>query len=385
MEHMEELCEIRQNVRAGIQEYGNLLTSFNGKKIAFMLTTKGGNGGANSVCNEVKGMRKLGIDAYILNTDNYEKEFSGNYPELISHTVYFNKKSQKEMLKASEQFNVIIGTIFTTMRKIKEIKSVRNDLKVGYYIQDYEPMFFEAGSSYYKEALESYTLIPESFLFAKTRWLTDIVAKEHGCTVYKVEPSIDICCYNPFIVKSKKLTGSLNIVAMIRPKTERRNPKGTLHVLKMLKSRFGEKINIQIFGCTDEELEVLSDYTDFSYRNFGILKRWEVVQLLADGHIFLDMSVYQAFGRTGLEGMCLGCVPVLPAKGGTVQYARNNRNALLVDTNNNITVFEKISDLINNTALLGEMQKEGLRTAKEYSILNAVWSELKVLNIESHS
>lgn len=380
MENMEELDDIRKSVRFGIETYGNILKSLHGKKIAFMLTTKGGNGGANSVCNEVRGMHKLGIDAYILNTSNYEKEFSANYPELISHTLYFNKKSQKEMLKVSEEFDVIIGTIFTTIRKINEIKAVRNDLKVGYYIQDYEPMFFEADTPYYVEAMESYTLIPDNFLFAKTKWLTEIVAQKHKCTVNKVEPSIDTYCYNPFIVKSKNMTGILNIVAMIRPKTERRNPKGTLHVLKMLKDKFGDKINIQIFGCTEEELKDFSEYTDFDHHNFGVLKRWEVVQLLADGHIFLDMSTYQAFGRTGLEGMCMGCVPVLPIEGGAGQYARNNQNALLVDTKDDIAVYDKISYLINNTEYLSELQKEGLQTAKDYSILNAVWSELVVLN-----
>ena len=146
-------------------------------------------------------------------------------------------------------------------------------------------------------------------LFAKTEWIADTVQKYHDVKVNLVEPSLDTRLYNPFVIKHKKKKARPTICAMVRPKTIRRNPKGTMEVLQYLKKKYDAGIRIALFGCSDEEIQQLGIF-DFEYQNYGVLKRWEVAKLLAASDIFLDMSTYQAFGRTGLESMCLGCLPV---------------------------------------------------------------------------
>jgi len=350
------------------------------KKIAFLLTARGGSGGANSVCQEVMGMRKLGVEAFVVNSINYKEEFEKNYPELVPYVRYFQKKSEKSLLEAVGEFDIIIGTIFTTVKSLKTISEKYSDKKFGYYIQDYEPMFFDETEDYWKEARDSYTLLDDICMFAKTKWIANTVEKEHGRKVNIVEPSIDIAMYNPYVIEEKDISMPIQIAAMIRPKTERRNPIGTMQVLKMLKEKYGEKIEVKLFGCGTDEIVALGDVAQFEYTNLGILKRWEVADLLAKSHMFLDMSTYQAFGRTGLESMCLGCVAVMPEEGGVDKYAVDNENAIVVDTLDEDLVYERMCAVIDAPEKLQELQRNGLQTAKDYNVMKAAMSEIQTLN-----
>lgn len=378
MDKCVELSDIRKDVTEAVEVYTKVYDKLQGKKIAFLLTAKGGSGGANSVCQEVMGMRELGLDANVINSSNYKEVFENNYPEMIPYTEYYNKKSDDSLLKVAEKYDVILGTIFTTIKKLQIIKERFSDLQCGYYVQDYEPYFYNESDSYYNEAKESYTKIADICLFAKTQWIADIVKQYHGVEVNLVEPSIDTHLYNPYVLKRKK-NEKICICAMVRPKTDRRNPVGTMNVLNMIKNKYEDKVEITIFGCEDKEVRGLGNY-NFEFHNLGILKRWEVAQLLAESDIFVDMSSYQAFGRTGLEGMCLGCVPVLPQNGGTNKFAVSEWNALLVDTLDDEAVFYSLCQLIDNRDKLEVMRSNALQTGKGYKIGNAAWSEMVLLS-----
>ncbi len=116
---------------------------------------------------------------------------------------------------------------------------------------------------------------------------------------------------------------------MLRPRTPRRQAVLTVRALEEIRTEMPE-VEIRTFGCTDEELARAEINTHWEHQ--GPLLRSEVSLLLRDSDVFLDASVYQAFGRTGLEAMACGCVPVLPWHGGIREFARDGENALLADT-----------------------------------------------------
>lgn len=380
-EKNEVLMKARNSYNENVSRTVKAIGKVAGKKIGFVLLTRGGNGGANSVCQEVIGMRKLGVDAYVVNTSNYMNDFSNNYPELKKYTYYYKKGSTEDLYEKTKDFDILIATIFTSVAVIRDVIKMNPRIKPAYYIQDYETLFFEKEDIMYKEAYDSYTLIPGNCLFAKTNWLVKTVSDNHNVKVHKVTPSIDIRVYNPYVIQSKDGGERLIIAAMVRPRTPRRNPKGTLNVLKTVKEQFKERVDIVIFGCSEGELEPFNELLDnLEYTNLGILKKGEVAQLLARSDIFIDMSYYQAFGRTGLEGMCYGCIPVLPVEGGADEYAVNNVNAIVVDTRNDAAVAAAVASVIKEEGKIAAMQQEAIATARRYCVLPASWSELKVLN-----
>ena len=119
---------------------------------------------------------------------------------------------------------------------------------------------------------------------------------------------------------------------MVRPKTPRRAPARTIRIMDILAEQYGEGVSIQIFGASNEEIAVAGLDLSRSVINRGILRRTDVPSLLRNADLFLDLSDFQAFGRTGLEAMASGSVPVLPIMGGSDEYAIHGYNSYVVDT-----------------------------------------------------
>jgi hypothetical protein len=199
----------------------------------------------------------------------------------------------------------------------------------AYYIQDYEPWFVAPGTAMHEEALESYTLIPDTVCFAKTQWLCHLVQEHHGVEVGKVIPSLDHSVYKP---GTKPDDGRIHICAMVRPSTPRRGPLATMELFEGLHRELGDRVALHIFGCSPDQPEFLLLNRDFPHTNHGVLKRPQVAQLLGSCHLFIDMSEYQAFGRTGLEAVACGCISAVPQVGGTNEYLGLGGATISLDT-----------------------------------------------------
>src|SRR5207237_2475616 len=120
----------------------------------------------------------------------------------------------------------------------------------------------------------------------------------------------------------------VRIAAMLRPSTPRRAPERTVRVLDEVKRRFGDRVSIESFGSTDDELEQAGLYrADFT--NHGPLHPAGMARLLGHSEIFIDLSDYQAMGLTLLEAMASGCAVLGPATGGANSFLRDGVNGIL--------------------------------------------------------
>jgi glycosyltransferase involved in cell wall biosynthesis len=144
--------------------------------------------------------------------------------------------------------------------------------------------------------------------------------------------------------------------------------------MERLAAEFGDRVSLTVFGCEDGDIPGAGLSPAISNR--GVLSRSAVAQVLRGSDMFLDLSDYQAFGRTGLEAMACGCVPVLPLFGGAGEYARHRRNAFLVDTRSDEAIMAAIVEFMGDgDATRARMRKEALTTALGYSVERAVQSE----------
>ena len=151
-----------------------------------------------------------------------------------------------------------------------------------------------------------------------------------------------------------------------------------MRVLSRLANAHPGRTSIHVFGCVDAELEPLA--RDFEFHNHGVLNRPEVAAVLASSDIFMDLSDYQAFGRTGLESMACGCAPLVPVHGGADEYAIDGVNAVVADTLSEDACFERLDALVRAPERLESMRQAALRTASRYSIHAAAVSELVMLS-----
>lgn len=351
------------------------------KRILFLLPVSGGGGGVHSIVQETMGMRRIGVEAKIAVQKKYYQKYTNIYRDIDAVEDLFLGYEPLELNQLSKEFDVIVGTIYTSMKLVKDVAEANPNIQPAYYIQDYEPLFSENGSPAWQEARDSYTLVPNAILFAKTNWICQKVYEEHGVHVNKVSPSIDHDVYkpDPSAQKLAGLEGKIVISAMIRPKTPRRGAGRTMLLLKRLYEHFGDKLHIELFGCADDDPLLQTLERGFKYKNNGELTRLGVAAVLQRSDCFIDLSDYQAFGRTGLEAMACGVTLITTKFGGIDEYAVDNLNSIFVDPFNENETVKKVFTFLTKSPI-NKFKIESLRTASRYSIHQAVVSELVKLS-----
>jgi glycosyltransferase involved in cell wall biosynthesis len=349
-------------------------------KVLYVLPVKGGGGGAHSVAQEVNELVKMGIDAQIaVNSQNYPT-FVSTYldmPYVNRSIVEFSDEASLAKLTAG--CDVVVCTIFTSVKLVANALKLNKGKspKVAYYAQDYEPLFVLPDDPLWQEAYDSYTLIPNMTVFAKTDWIRNVITENHGIDVAKVSPSIDHDVYFPGLNKSES---QIWISAMIRPSSPRRAPNRTMRLLKNLKEIYGEKININVFGCSNEDIFDNNLPSDFNYHNHGVLLRSQVSALLRKSHLFIDLSDYQAFGRTGLEAMACGCGSLGPVLGGTDEYLVHGVNGYAVDPRDENLVFNTAKEFLDSDTLEQiRLINNGIDTSQGFSVRRATLSIIQML------
>lgn len=350
--------------------------------VMFVLPSGGGGGGSNSVAQEAMGLARLGVDVRLaVNVPNYAK-FLASYPEL--ETLKVPVLSYADGAGLAEHLASCKLAVATTNASVFDVANARAELmkgepkavpKFAYYVQDYEPLFYPANSERWIKAGQSYAALKDAMLFAKTNWLCDIVYANHGIKVLKVIPSIDHDVHYPNL---RRAGSPLSVVAMLRPATPRRAPKRTVRIMRAIADKYTD-VSMQVFGATDAELEAAGIGLPANVKNWGVLKRSQVPDLLRSSDLFLDLSDYQAFGRTGLEGMACGCIPIVPVLGGTSEYAVHGRNAFVVDTRSDREVLAAIDTFISmSPGSRAEMRQAALETSAEFTVTKAALSELRI-------
>jgi GT2 family glycosyltransferase/glycosyltransferase involved in cell wall biosynthesis/predicted nucleic acid-binding Zn-ribbon protein len=349
-------------------------------RILFVLPVKGGGGGVHSIVQETIGIRELGAHASVAVPGKAVHRYHRRYPN-VDPSVFVGFNNVEELTFTAEKYDVVVATIFTSVKLVKKITEKVPRLVPAYYIQDYEPWICRNNESLQKEALNSYTLIPGMVRFAKTDWIRKIVEEKHGVPVHKVVPSLDTSVYFPRsdLASDTEDGRPVRIAAMVRPKTPRRAAGSTMEILGKIKEEYGESVELIVFGCDPQEKGFLALRHDFEHQHLGVLIREGVAQTLRRSDIFVDFSTYQAFGRTALEAMACGCAVIVPELGGTSEYAENEVNALVVDASDRAACVAATRRLIDDQTLRERLRKGGSSATKRYSIRGAAESILTLL------
>jgi Glycosyl transferases group 1 len=335
-----------------------------------------GSGGSHSLVQEARGLRRLGCEARIcvpLDALPTVTSLYGNADELF---VAYGEP--EEISDAVGDVAVAVATEHPSLATLQRLSEARPELVCAYYVQDYEPLFSAPESARSDRALLSYRAIPGQVLFAKTHWLRNVVTARHGTPVAKVHPSLDRELFH--IEGRVESEDVVRIAAMVRPRTPRRRPSATLQTLAAIRADLGERARTITFGCdADAHAELIGDAGEHG-EHVGLLTRGQVADLMRHCDLFIDASAYQAFGRSGLEAMACGAVPVLPALGGVHEYAQQERNALIFEDDRPSAVADIVLALARDPDRLGRLRRRGLRTVQGFSIERAARSQLELFS-----
>lgn len=346
-------------------------------RVLFVLPGAGGGGGSHSVIQEAHGLHRLGAEVGVCTTSATLDPFLATYPEMQNGPVALHGfQSADEIVDVARAYDLAVATTWRSAHLVAEATSRLGAQapRAGYYIQDYEPLFNIPHTPEWENSRASYTAIADAQLFAKTRFLCDIVSANHHRPVAKVAPSIDHDTYHPGIGRSA--SGKVTISAMLRPLTPRRAPHRTVRILEMIAQTFPDQVELIVFGCAQSDLDEAGVRLSPTIDNRGPLSRAGVAEVLRQSDMFLDLSDFQAFGRTGLEGMACGCVPVVPLLGGSDEYLRHWINGFRVDTRSDAEIMAAVSAYLGLRPSARErMRRAAIATALDYTIDKAAYSE----------
>ncbi len=337
-----------------------------GRKIAIVLPAAVPGGGSNIVIAEALAMIKMGVDVTIVNLAMHQQSFSLGYPSLKIPVRW--AANEGEVAELCTDFDVVIATASHSVKWLLPLAVQSKHTKFAYYIQDYEPYFHRQDSSDHNEAVESYSAISGLIRFTKTKWNQDKLMQELNLDSTCIGISVNNNLFRPYPRSEKSWpTRPLRIIAMIRPNSPRRGSEMTMRVFKRISELFTGQIELVIFGVEigDPELDKLE--TSFDFTNLGVISREEVVALMTESDIFTDFSTYQAMGLTAMEAMCCGLAVILTNNGGVQDFARPDKNCILVDTSSFEESLKALHDVIQNHDLRFNIQREAITDMAQYS------------------
>ncbi len=333
-----------------------------------------GSGGSHSVFQEALALRSCGIRVRVA----VESEFAGGaallYPAAADLIEGYDTPQALEA--ALDGFDVVVATEAPSAWLVAQHARRHPDVLGAYYVQDYEPLFSPERGPSADAAMLSYRQAADLLLFAKTHWIANVVGAAHGVPVAKVDPSLDTEVFHAR-GRREAPTAPIRVLAMIRPRTPRRQPLETLGALERIQRLLGDRVECLSFGCPIDEFDELQGKVDaVNVEHLGVLGREEVAEALRRCDLFLDLSIYQAFGRTGLEAMACGAVPILPGSGGTREFAVAGSNSLLLDdTADEEAVVASVEALVHDPERLGRLRANGIETAHSFSVTRAALSQ----------
>lgn len=349
-----------------------IIKSYASKKVGYLLPAGGVSGGSNIIIGEALALHSLGVNVAIVNLLSNRAAFERFYPRIPFDLIYID--SPREIIDHYYKFDALIATLYRTVYWLDFLPSDHN-LRLGYYIQDYEPAFFSERSHEYLIAYNSYEHNQKVKCFAKTSWNAKIVNDCHGTNVAEVGLSYDV---NSFYPGSRSTPSSpVHIIAMVRFDTPRRSPYQTIEALRRLYFKYRDNIYITVFG-SDPNHKGFDLMGDVDFKNLGAIDSRQASILFRTADIFLDCSEYQAMGLTALECMASGVSVVGTFHGGMSEFIEHEFNGLLVDTFSLDEVVEGVSRLVEDCELRWRFQERSLEVAK-YSPVFVISRMLQVL------
>ena len=324
---------------------------FAGKRVLFLLPVAERGGGANIVLREALAMRSIGVDARVVNLRSFEEAFRSAYAEPRVPVAF---AAPGEMADLARGFDAVVATANRSVEWLLPLAGVPGGPVLGYYVQDFEPYFYEEGSAGHAHAFASYTLVPGLVRFAKTGWNAREVETRCGVPCAVVGPSLDTTIFRP-LDGVRPPVPPVRISAMIRPSSPRRQPDLTLRVFDRVSKRFGDAVDFTLFGVEAADPEFRRMSKAFPHRNLGIVTDERLATLFNEVHVFADFSTYQAMGLTAMEAMACGAAVIVPKSGGASSFAVDGRNALFVETSRIEDCVEALARLVEDRGLAARL------------------------------
>jgi GT2 family glycosyltransferase len=214
--------------------------------------------------------------------------------------------------------DVSIATFWSTA---PAVANHNKSLFKAYYVQDFEPEFYEEADPYWQAALATYELPLLHICLGRS------LAQKIEMISKAPSESIDFALDPEFTVTAPpESRGSPpSILFFARPALKRRGYGLGVTALRLIKERFPDT-RILFFGSRTQELGEVP----FDFENLGVLSPARLARAMNRAQVLLTVSLSNISNVT-FEGMACGCAVVEIDHPGNAQMVEAGSNCLLAD------------------------------------------------------
>lgn len=271
--------------------------------------------------------------------------------------------TQNNGLKKIKDVDKVVATAATTVKSVYELFPNADKY---YLIQDFENWDIST-----KELYQTYNY-PGFVNITVSKWLKDVVKKHSINPTYYVQNPLNVEEYrvkNPIEKRPKHMIG------MLYHKASYKGTKYSLSAIKILKKKYPD-LKVKMFGAyaRPTNLPKWIEYTQNASKE-------ETIDIYNSISVFINGSVKEGFGLTGLEAMACGATLVSTDYLGVKEYAINNKNALLSPVKDVNALVKNASILLQDDKKRITLAYKGVEMAQKYSWKNAYSRMIKILSL----
>lgn len=289
-----------------------------------------------------------GANVSKINIEDIKKQIEETFPNLSFDILDIDDFEEISDLPESD---AAFCTLWTTAYSLVKY----NNCKAKFYLnQDYEPLFYEAGSIY--------GLIEETYRFhfiglANTKGVKDKY-ESYGNVVHYFTPAIDNNTYFPGQIDDSKK----RVVFYGRPNKDRNGFLLGIEALKIVKAYFGDSVEIYSAGA---EFDVNAYGLNGVVNNLGLLGS---LQEVADLYRKCDVGLVFMFtphpSYQPFEYMACGCATVTNINEGNIWLLKDKENCILSEPAISC-IAENIINLLNDDLTRNKIIKNGIKTVEK--------------------
>lgn len=234
-----------------------------------------------------------------------------------SITILANSRDVDDLPEAEASVATFWATAYFVLK-------FRKAARKFYFIQDYEPSFYRAGSA---SALAENTYRFGFYGIANTVSLKDVYEREYAGKAAYFTPCVDTSVFHPSAAPARPR--KLQLFCYSRPQHPRNSFELLTAALRIVKSHLGHKVRIVCAGSKwdprDYGLEGVVD-------NLGLLSYEQTAELYRTSHVGAVLMLTRHPSYIPMELMASGCLVITNKNYWTEWLLRDEENCLLTDT-----------------------------------------------------
>lgn len=261
------------------------------------------------------------------------------------------KKISSTQLKFKEKLQDVDIVIATAVETVYPTLNLFKNSEKFYLIQGLEDWNVSR-----EDLFKTYNMGFKKIVISK--WLKKIVDENSQDSAVYIKNPIDIKRYHvitPIEERSKYAIGMLNHSSLLK------GSKDGLQAIELVRLKY-PNLRVYMFG-TVKPAKNLPNWIDYTWN----ASTEETIDIYNRISIFVNPSIKEGFGLTGLEAMACGAALASTKYAGVKEYAVDNDNALLSPVKDPRKLADNIEKLITNPKLRMNIAKAGVLNAQRFS------------------